>query len=83
MSDPVKLPAPLELTAAMSLVGDLRKVEGDVRVDTSAVTHLGGLCLQALGTGDFEVHIADDGIHGLEVLDALQPDAIITDINIP
>ncbi|MEP4195930.1 MAG: response regulator [Aliishimia sp.] len=36
-----------------------------------------------LNTEDFEVHTADDGIHGLEVLDGLAPDAIITDINMP
>lgn len=37
----------------------------------------------ALDTGDFDVHTADDGVHGLEVLDGLNPDAIITDINMP
>ena len=30
-----------------------------------------------------EVHLADDGEHGLEVLDDLDPDVIITDINMP
>ncbi|MGR3466666.1 MAG: response regulator [Shimia sp.] len=30
-----------------------------------------------------EAHLADDGLHGLEVLDGLAPDAIITDINMP
>ena len=28
-------------------------------------------------------HLAEDGVHGLEVLDGLAPDAIITDINMP
>ncbi|MEM6896897.1 MAG: response regulator [Pseudomonadota bacterium] len=28
-------------------------------------------------------HLAEDGVHGLEVLDGLEPDAIITDINMP
>ena len=37
----------------------------------------------ALGTGDFNVHTAEDGVHGLEVLAGLAPDAIITDINMP
>ncbi|MFK7876355.1 MAG: response regulator [Paracoccaceae bacterium] len=37
----------------------------------------------ALKTDDFEVHTADDGVHGLEVLEGLSPDAIITDINMP
>ncbi|MCL4105393.1 UNVERIFIED_CONTAM: hypothetical protein GTU68_055524 [Idotea baltica] len=31
----------------------------------------------------FDPHLADDGIHGLEVLEGMQPDAIITDINMP
>ena len=37
----------------------------------------------ALNTGDFDIHTADDGVHGLEVLEGLTPDAIITDINMP
>ena len=37
----------------------------------------------ALNSDDFEVHTADDGVHGLEVLDGLAPDAIITNINMP
>lgn len=37
----------------------------------------------ALGPAGFDVHTADDGVHGIEVLDDLQPDAIITDINMP
>ena len=31
----------------------------------------------------FTVHTADDGVHGIEVLDGLEPDAIITDLNMP
>lgn len=31
----------------------------------------------------FTVHTADDGIHGVEVLQDLSPDVIITDINMP
>ena len=31
----------------------------------------------------FTVHTADDGVHGIEVLDGIAPDAIITDINMP
>lgn len=31
----------------------------------------------------FTVHTADDGIHGTEVLEDLDPDVIITDINMP
>ncbi len=37
----------------------------------------------ALNTDDFDVHTADDGQHGLEVLAGIAPDAIITDINMP
>ena len=29
------------------------------------------------------VHLAEDGLHGLEVLSEIKPDAIITDINMP
>lgn len=31
----------------------------------------------------FEVEVAEDGEHGLEVLDGIEPDVIITDINMP
>lgn len=38
----------------------------------------------ALVPEGFEVHLAEDGEHGLEVLDELDPpDVIITDINMP
>ena len=37
----------------------------------------------ALMPAGFNVHTADDGVHGIEVLDGLEPDAIITDINMP
>ncbi|MWB77438.1 response regulator [Pseudooceanicola sp. 216_PA32_1] len=37
----------------------------------------------ALAPSGFTVHVAEDGIHGLEVLDGIDPDAIITDINMP
>lgn len=30
-----------------------------------------------------ELYLAEDGVHGLEVLDGLEPDAIISDINMP
>ncbi len=31
----------------------------------------------------FQVHLAEDGVHGVEVLRDIAPDAIITDINMP
>ena len=37
----------------------------------------------ALASAGFEVHTADDGVHGLEVLNECTPDVIITDINMP
>ncbi len=38
----------------------------------------------ALTGAGFETHLAEDGVHGLEVLDEIdRPDAIITDINMP
>jgi len=37
----------------------------------------------ALMPEGFIVTTADDGVHGIEVLDGIAPDAIITDINMP
>lgn len=37
----------------------------------------------ALEPQGFTVHTADDGVHGVEVLEGLAPDVIITDINMP
>lgn len=37
----------------------------------------------ALKDHGFEVTTAEDGVDGLEILDRLDPDAIITDINMP
>jgi two-component system, chemotaxis family, chemotaxis protein CheY len=37
----------------------------------------------ALEEAGFEVHLAEDGEHGLEVLKGLMPNVIITDINMP
>lgn len=37
----------------------------------------------ALKDEGFDVTVAEDGVHGLEVLDGLDPDVIITDINMP
>lgn len=48
MTGHVKLPARLDLSQAIHLVSDLRKIDGDVHIDASEVTHLGALCLQAL-----------------------------------
>ncbi|MEL6204979.1 MAG: response regulator [Pseudomonadota bacterium] len=37
----------------------------------------------ALLQAGFEPRLAEDGMHGLEVLERMVPDAIITDINMP
>ena len=37
----------------------------------------------ALGNAGFEVHLADDGVAGIEALDHCHPDLVITDINLP
>ena len=37
----------------------------------------------ALNDAGFTLHLAEDGMHGLEVLDGIEPDAIISDINMP
>lgn len=37
----------------------------------------------ALTSAGFNVRQAEDGVHGLEVLDAGRPDVIVTDINMP
>ena len=37
----------------------------------------------ALDGAGMSTHVAEDGLHGLEVLDGLAPDVIITDINMP
>ncbi|MGI3164906.1 response regulator [Pseudooceanicola sp. 200-1SW] len=37
----------------------------------------------ALMPAGIDVHLAEDGVHGIEVLAGLGPDAIITDINMP
>ncbi len=37
----------------------------------------------ALVPAGFTVHVAEDGVDGIAVLDGLEPDAIITDINMP
>ncbi|KGJ07727.1 response regulator [Paracoccus sphaerophysae] len=37
----------------------------------------------ALAAAGMTVTTADDGVHGLEVLEGMEPDAIISDINMP
>ncbi|MBW6506990.1 MAG: response regulator [Rhodobacteraceae bacterium] len=37
----------------------------------------------ALSDAGFTLHLAEDGVHGLEVLAGIAPDAIISDINMP
>ena len=38
---------------------------------------------QTLTNGGFEVHVAEDGVDGLEKLPDVLPDVVITDINMP
>ena len=42
-----------------------------------------GLVAAALETGGFEIHLAEDGIDGLEQLTTADPHLVITDINMP
>ena len=37
----------------------------------------------ALTEAGITLHLAEDGMHGLEVLEGISPDAIISDINMP
>ena len=48
--------------------------------DSRTIRELVGLTLTEAG---FEVHLAEDGEHGLEVLAGAAPDVILTDINMP
>jgi len=48
--------------------------------DSRTMRNMLGMTLDQAG---FTPHLADDGVHGLEMLEALDPDAIITDINMP
>ena len=41
------------------------------------------LLKRALGDNGFEVHVAVDGVDGLDVLSVCSPDVVITDINMP
>lgn len=38
---------------------------------------------RALSAAGFDVHLADDGQAGIEVLEQIMPDIVITDINMP
>ncbi len=48
MTAQLTLPARLDLTAAKPLARDLSALTGNLELDASGVTHLGGLCLQVL-----------------------------------
>lgn len=48
--------------------------------DSRTMRNMIQMCLVPAG---FDVHLAEDGVHGVEVLEGLEPDAIITDINMP
>lgn len=51
MAEALKLPARLDLPAAVPLLNELRAAEGDVVLDGADVTHLGALCAQVLISG--------------------------------
>lgn len=51
MAEAVKLPARLDLPAAVPLLNELRAAEGDVILDGAEVTHFGALCAQVLVSG--------------------------------
>lgn len=48
--------------------------------DSRTIRNMLQLTLQEAG---YNPRVAEDGVHGLEVLDGTMPDAIITDINMP
>lgn len=48
--------------------------------DSRTIRDMLKLTLESAG---MNLHLAEDGLHGLEVLDGIQPDAIISDINMP
>jgi two-component system chemotaxis response regulator CheY len=48
--------------------------------DSRTIRDMLGMALSQAG---FAPSLAEDGVHGLEVLDGMAPDAIITDINMP
>lgn len=48
--------------------------------DSRTIRDMLHLALQEAG---FKATLAEDGVHGLEVLETMSPDAIITDINMP
>ncbi|WP_152047328.1 response regulator [Aureimonas psammosilenae] len=41
------------------------------------------MLMQALSSAGFNVIQAEDGVHGLEVLEGCDPDVIVTDVNMP
>ena len=48
--------------------------------DSRTIRDMLRLALDEVG---YALHLAEDGVHGLEVLETLMPDAIISDINMP
>ncbi|SFE08771.1 response regulator [Roseivivax sediminis] len=48
--------------------------------DSRTIREMLRMCLARAG---FDVHTAEDGVAGLDCLDAVDPDVVITDINMP
>ena len=48
MNAPLSLPVKMNTAAALQMVEDLRKIDGDFDLDASQSTSIGALCLQAL-----------------------------------
>jgi two-component system chemotaxis response regulator CheY len=48
--------------------------------DSRTMRNMLQMCLAPAG---FDLHLAEDGVHGIEVLADIEPAAIITDINMP
>lgn len=73
MADPIILPPKLDLPAAAPLAADLSdRLDGDITLDASAVTQIGALCTQVIGSAAISLAAAD---HHLTIIN--MPDRIV------